>query len=188
MKALLPAAPVNKTGKFGVGDLADISASIAEQENDRVVMAVAVVAGKVGVARGEAMDEIKLDEEIDGAVNGHGGGTGASRLGQFIDDRISADGRVGGGDDFQHLPADRGQARASIGAGRLGERQRRFHTIADGNRSMLRHGRNICVSCPKSQSRYSAASGSKSSWCSGGAGGISRWSGISSVLTRNQAA
>lgn len=84
--ALRPA----RSGSLG-GRLGDDAATGANEEGDWLAAMQARAAGQPGVARGEAMREPLLQQEIKGAIDRHGRGALARARRQLLDDLISAE-------------------------------------------------------------------------------------------------
>lgn len=111
----------------GVGDFLGIAAGFAEQEVTGVGSARMRAANK-GVTRGNAMDQLLLQQELEGAVD-----RGRRRFVAFgrelVEQLISAQRPMAVPDQFQYAPAQRRQAGTAFGAEAVGRGQGVVHAV-----------------------------------------------------------
>lgn len=108
----------------GGGILVDAAAGLADQEGYDLARAMAVQAGEIGVARGEAVHEALLHQEVQRTVDRDRREPAPARWRDTIGQIIGADRTMVGMQRLQRFAADRGQAQAALAADPLSALQR----------------------------------------------------------------
>lgn len=103
----------------GRGILVDAAADLADQEGHDLVGAMAVQAGDIGVARGEAMDEALLDQEVERAIDRDRREAAPTGGRNPVGEIVGSDRTMICVERLQGLGADRRQAQAALPADAL---------------------------------------------------------------------
>lgn len=127
LEPLLGEEPRERVREGFGGELVHPSAILADQESDEVARPVIVGAGHEGVLAREPMGEALFHEEVEGAVDGHGGqapAPAALLLPDPLQEIVGSERLVGGIERLEDPSADGGQARSFGPAGSLGPGER----------------------------------------------------------------